>query len=155
MTASTEILYSAGQAAHICGLSPTDLQIALDREYVKATVVPMGARTYRKFTRDQLLSLWIFTLMTDDHIKPSMASAYVEILENLLPQLGYVNPIEYVIFGEGFAATVEKGKPATEFKKALHGGHWVLPYEDTCNSLDTQLQYISHMDRIIEATDQS
>ena len=77
-------LYTAKQACWIIGLDDAALQVALDRKYVTATVVPQGERTYRRFTKDQVLSLWVFKRMPEDGIKPSIAALYLQKMNELL-----------------------------------------------------------------------
>ena len=145
-------LYSLKQASFISGLSPDDLQIALDRDHVQATVVPVGARTYRKFTREQLLSLQFFSGMVTAGIKPSVASAYVGMIETNIPQVA--QPVEYVICeANENGAIALPAWTSMQLADHLYFGAWVIPYQAIIDNLDRELLYLSHMDRALGLED--
>ncbi|HWR35365.1 MAG TPA: hypothetical protein VN622_05785 [Clostridia bacterium] len=134
MMASSENLYTAKQAAAICGISDTALQIALDREHVRAAVVTQGARTYRLFSREHLISLWIFARMAENGLKPSAATVYIENLENeLAAEPVLPGGLKHVFCHQGLIDLVGKDQQADD---TLRTGAYVVDYEGTCAAID-------------------
>lgn len=156
LESQNERLYTAKQAAVIAGFESAELQNILDRDYVEATVVPQGNRTYRMFTRAQLVWLWAFNLMTTaGRAKPSIAGAYVKWLNhNLTAVLVFDRPVEFLIFDFSSKVLlphfVLKGDGIEKLKHALKGGAFVLDYEAAQQQVDHELRNIHHLDRYIE-----
>jgi hypothetical protein len=105
--------------------------VFLDRDYVRATVVPQGDRTYRRFTRDQILSLWVFLRMVQDGMKPSMAKVYIQKMELILASASdFLKPIVAFIFSGGSCHPILAGESGHRWDG------WMLPYSDLCEHLD-------------------
>lgn len=145
----TEQLYTAKQAGAICGLDSVSLQIALDRGHLRATSVPQGNRTYRLFTRQQLLSVWVFARMSELGIKPAAAQFFLEEIEHELPLLHFRSGLKYIVFRDPSGAVffVQHGE---SLEKVLCGGGYVLDYEGTVAHLDNEIKLLPHLDRWIE-----
>lgn len=108
-------MVTAGQAAQICGIGDTSLQLALDRDHVKATVVPQGDRTYRMFDADQLLSLLVFRRLILLGLKPSNAKHRIEQMELILSgESQCVEPITFLVFPPMGACKPIRGALPTE-----------------------------------------
>jgi hypothetical protein len=132
-------LSSAKQAGYICGIDDTDLQVALDRGYVRATVVPQGGRTYRRFTKDQIGSLWAFRRMVQDGIKPSMARVNLLKMEMILASAReFTSPVKYFVFRGGSCRPVFSSE---ELVGGLGDG-WVLDYANLLKHLEIELYHV-------------
>ena len=146
MMGSIKTLYSAKQAAAICGIDDIPLQIVLDRKYFEnfTTVVPQGNRTYRMFDERQLFFLYEFLRMCEDGIKPSTAKLYIEAMDIELfsAETVFSSGPKVIVFRNGVLSVIEKHQLLDP--RSLRG--YVIDYEGDREAINHELKNIGQLD---------